>query len=371
MDQTGQFEIFLVAVPGFEAALLDEAKAAGFAHASRVTGGIRFTGAWRDVWRANLTLRGASRVLARLGSFHAAHLAQLDKRARKFPWAKTLRRDIPLRVEASCRKSKIYHSGAAAQRIATAIAEELGAAISADADITVMARIEDDLVTISVDTSGELLHRRGAKQAMAKAPMRETMAAMFLRQCGYDGHEPVLDPFCGSGTFVIEAAEIAADLMPGRNRPFAFEQLASFDAKSWHAMRAEHRATAPLVKFYGSDRDAGAIAASRANAQRAGVSAFTVFEAKPVSEIAPPPGPSGLVIMNPPYGSRIGDKRALRDLYAAIGDVLRRGFQGWRVGLITSDRSLARATGLSFTLAQGPVMHGGLRVFLFHTEKLG
>jgi hypothetical protein len=168
MDQ--QFEIFLVAVPGLEAALCDEARETGFAGAQGVAGGVTISGGWRDVMRANLVLRGASRVLVRIASFRAMHLAQLDKRARKVPWADFLRADVPVSVEASCRKSRIYHAGAAAQRIAKAIAGELGAPIADDAAVKIKARIEDDLCTISIDTSGEGLHKRGHKEEVAKAP---------------------------------------------------------------------------------------------------------------------------------------------------------------------------------------------------------
>jgi putative N6-adenine-specific DNA methylase len=232
--------------------------------------------------------------------------------------------------------------------------------------VVLKARIEDDLVTFSLDTSGDGLHKRGAKQAMAKAPMRETMAALFLRQCGYRGDEPVMDPMCGSGTFVIEAAEIAMDLAPGRARHFAFEQLKSFDAKAWAAMRAALRPKDTVFTFHGSDRDAGAITAATANAARAGVESLCTFARKPVSEIAPPAGPTGLIIMNPPYGARIGDKKKLMALYAAVGQVLRERFTGWRVGIITNDDALARATGLA--LKKGvPVLHGGLRVWLYQT----
>jgi putative N6-adenine-specific DNA methylase len=363
------FEIFLVAVPGLEAALHDEARAAGFAGLSTVKGGVRFKGTWPDVWRANFVLRGASRVLARIGSFHAVHLAQLDKRSRAFAWGHYLAEGQTVAVEASCKASRIYHAGAAKERIARAVQEELGAVISDVAELTVMARIDDDLVTLSLDTSGALLHKRGAKQAMAKAPMRETMAALFLRQCGFTGAEPVLDPMCGSGTFVIEAAEIAAGLMPGRARHFAFEQFRSFDAAAYAAMKAAQASIIPTFKFYGSDRDEGAIKAARANAERAGIASFTDFERRPVSHIAPPEGPPGLVIMNPPYGARIGDVKKLQALYAATGTVLRTKFAGWRVGIITNDNTLARATGL--TLKRGaPLLHGGLRVHLYQA-KLG
>lgn len=369
-----EFEVFLAASPGHEAALLAEVREHAFRSARPVAGGVTFLGGWPEVWRANLVVRGAGRVIARVAEFRAMHLAQLDKRARRIEWAKVLRADLPFSVEASCKSSRIYHSGAAAERIETAIRETLGARSSAEADVVVRARIEDDLCTLGVDTSGELLHKRGHKEAVAKAPMRETMAAMFLRQCGYTGAEPVLDPMCGSGTFVIEAAEIAAGLHPGRTRHFAFEQLATFDAAAWNAMRdaaaAARKSIADGVCFYGSDRDAGAVASARANAARAGVTALTEFRQATVSELVRPAGPPGLVIVNPPYGTRIGDRNALQPLYRSLGQTLAAKFSGWRVGLITTEKTLARATGLPFSTPFAPVPHGGLRVTVFLTPPL-
>lgn len=370
MNAVGDFELFLVTAPGLEAALAVEAKSLNFADPTPVTGGVLVRGGWPDVWRANLELRGAGRVLARIGEFRANHLAQLDKRARKFPWGDFLRPDVPVRVEVSCKSSRIYHSGAARQRIETAIREELGAPIATDAELLIKARISNDLCTISIDTSGESLHKRGHKEAIGKAPMRETMASLFLRQCGYDGTEPVVDPMCGSGTFVIEAAEIAAGLKPGRSRHFAFEQLVSFDATAWQQMRDADHGTAPHVRFFGSDRDAGAIRMSRENAERAGVAAFTEFQQHDVGDLVAPDGPPGLVIVNPPYGTRIGDKKPLHALYGTLGQTLRTRFTGWRVGLITSEASFAKTTGLPFAPPGPSVAHGGLKVWLFQTGRL-
>jgi putative N6-adenine-specific DNA methylase len=377
------FEIFCVAPPGLEAALCAEALEAGFAGAVAGPGGVTFTGGWVDVWRANLTLRGAARVLARIGSFRAMHLAQLDKRSRKFPWGDVLRKDVAVRVEAVCHASRIYHAGAAAQRVATAITEELGAEVlsytgakaAEDVDtedaVALKVRIADDLVTISVDTSGASLHKRGHKGQVGKAPMRENMAALFLRECGYRPGEAVMDPMCGSGTFVIEAAEIAAGLLPGRSRGFAFERLATFDAQGWAAMKGVSAVVEGPVRSFGSDRDDGAIRASIANADRAGVAASCEFRRAAVSDAAPPEGVApGLVIVNPPYGARIGDRKQLFALYGAFGRVMRDRFGGWRVGLITSDGGLARATGLAFLPMGESVAHGGLRIALYRTDVL-
>ncbi|MEO1309569.1 MAG: class I SAM-dependent RNA methyltransferase [Pseudomonadota bacterium] len=364
--------IFLAAPPGLEPLLLAEARERGFIDARAMKGGVAVAGDWREAWRANLELRGAVRVLWRMGSFRAAHLAQLDRRARSFPWAETLRSDVPVRVEASCRRSKIYHSGAARERIGRAVAETLGAPVDDAAEVRVTARIIDDLCTLSVDLSGEPLHKRGFKQEVAKAPMRETLAALFLRACGYAGDEPVVDPVCGSGTFVAEAAEIALGLAPGRGRAFAFEKLATFDAEIWRALRSgsSPRPRAATPRFYGFDRDPGAVRMSAANAARAGVDQAATFEARDVADLQPPEGPAGLVIANPPYGARIGANGALRGLYAGFGRVLRERFSGWRVGIVTSDPALAKATALAFS-DPGPVVdHGGIKVRLYTTGRL-
>lgn len=369
MRNNNGFEIFLASAPGLEQALWAEAREKGWKSARFVPGGVTMKGGWNDVWRANLEIRGANRVLARLGSFKAERLDVLEARAKAFPWHRTLRRDVPIRVEATCIKSRIYHTGAVEERISKAIPAEIAAD---DTAITIMARIEDNICTLSVDTSGELLHKRGHKDAVSQAPIRETMAALFLRQCGYSGTEPVLDPMCGSGTFVIEAAEIAAGLAPGRNRRFAFEDLATFDPGAWAVMRMEAaaRVTTPALRFHGSDRDEAAVTMARGNAAKAGVAEITSFRKCVISEVTPPDGPPGLVIVNPPYGARIGDKGRLQSLYRSFGDVMRTRFSGWRIGLVTGESWLAEAAGLPFDLPGPPVNHGGLRVKLYRTQPL-
>ena len=364
-------EIFLVCPPGLETLLAEEAAERDFANVRAQNGGVSIAGGWPEVWRACLELRGASRVLARFASFGAAHLAQLDKRARKVAWADVLRPDVPVKVEANCVGSRIYHHGAAAERVARAIRETVGAPIEDAAPIRVLARIHKNFCTLSVDASGELLHRRGFKEAVAKAPMRETLAAMFLRAGGYDGREPVLDPMCGSGTFVIEAAEIAAGLAPGRARAFAFERLASFDADAWAALKA---AMAPAREvdclFLGSDRDAGAVRMASENAARSGVEALCRFETVSVKDLQRPDGPPGLIMVNPPYGDRISNRGALVGVHRTLGQVLTERFAGWRVGLITSDASLAKATGLPFQDPGPFIDHGGIKIRLHQSGPL-
>ena len=161
---------------------------------------------------------------------------------------------------------------------------------------------------------------------------------------------------------------MAAGLAAGRTRGFAFEQLAGFDAQAWEAMKAEAKGHAPKARFYGFDRDDGAIRGARANAERAGLSDFTSFERQAISDLTPPDGPPGLVMVNPPYGARIGNRKLLFGLYGALGATLKAQFKGWRVGLVTSDGGLAKSTGLNWDTPAAPVAFGGLSVTLWQTH---
>ena len=348
--------LFLVSPPGLETQLLAEAREVGLRDAATVPGGVEAAGGWRDAWRANLHSRIASRVLVRLASFRAMHPAQLDKRARRLDWAAWLPPDVPVRAEAASRRSRVYHAGAIRTRVEGALA---AAGIpSGDGGLRILVRLDDDLCTVSVDTSGEPLHRRGFKTAVGKAPLRDTVAAGLLRACGWTPGMPVVDPMCGSGTFVLEAAERAAGLPPGRSR--------TFDRAAWEAMRAfEPRAV--TTPFAGSDRDAGAVANAAANAERAGVGELCRFRHAAISDAAPPDGPPGLVISNPPYGGRVG-KGPLFGLYAAFGRAMRERFAGWRVGLVTSEDGLARACDLPWD-SPGPILdNGGIKVRLWQAR---
>ncbi|KNG94255.1 THUMP domain-containing class I SAM-dependent RNA methyltransferase [Pseudaestuariivita atlantica] len=356
-------QIFLVATPGLEEPLRDEALSLGFHNPRVVHGGVTFEGKWEHAWRANLWSRGAVRVLVRVGAFKAHHLNQLGPETRATDWASLIAPGTPFRVEAVCRKSRLYHEGAVAERVTAAIAEASQATPSAEAPLRILARVERDHVTLSIDTSGAPLHRREHKAEVGKAPLRETMAAMFLRQLGFDGSQPVLDPMCGSGTIPIEAAEIAAGLAPGRSRSFAFEELSTFDPDAWQVLKATE-IRQPPAQFFGYDRDGGAIRAATANAERAGVDGFTSFARQPLTEAAPPQGTPGIVLTNPPYGDRIGTRRDLFALYSSFGRVMQERFAGWTVGLVTSDEKLAQSTRLPLT--PGPfVAHGGLKVRLW------
>ena len=205
-----------------------------------------------------------------------------------------------------------------------------------------VVRFERDVCTISADSSGELLHRRGYRLATAKAPLRETLAAGVLAAMRWDGREPLVDPMCGAGTIAIEAALLARRMAPGLARAFSCERWPNAPAGDFEALRtaalAAARPRAP-VPILASDRDAGAIAAARTNAERAGVHGDITFRTCALADLHPPPGP-GLLLTNPPYGARVGGRDDLRNLYAQLGKVARERCPGWSLAFLSADRAL-------------------------------
>lgn len=378
---TEPLEIFLAGAPGLEEILADEARAIGLAQVEATPGGVVARADWAQLAAAHLRLRTANRILIRLGEAKITHLAQLDKWARKLDWRAFLPSGAALAVEATSKRSRLYHTGAVAERVETAARAALGApevaaperaAKEDPSPFRIQVRFEKDICLVSLDASGEPLHKRGYRLDTAKAPLRETLAAAFMAACGYQGDEPVLDPMCGSGVFLTEAAEIAANQAPGRLRSFAFQSFRGHDAALWEQLLSDAAAGGrePPAHFYGYDRNDGAITAARANAMRAGLRQSIILERQAVSDLQRPDGPPGLVMVNPPYGERIGDKRALHALYAALGVVLRDRFSGWRVGLVTSEPSLAKSCGLPFQPPGPPVPHGSLKIRLYRTAPL-
>jgi len=311
--------------------------------------------------RANLWLRTASRVIVRVARFKATAFFELEKRAKKIPWGDFVGAGRGADFRVTAHKSRLYHSAAIAQRLRDAA----GSAQRAPADAQrFIVRVVRDEFTISADTSGELLHMRGYRQDVGKAPLRETLAAALLLGAGWGGDTPLVDPFCGSGTIPIEGALIARRAAPGLNRRFAFEHWPAHDAATWRALVADARtrmlASSP-VEIRGSDRDRGAITSAAANAERAGVAGDIRFDARPISTIDDPPRASGLVATNPPYGVRVGEARALRDLYARFGQVMRDRYAGWSVAMYTTREDLAAQAELPWE-SLFRTSNGGLRV---------
>jgi putative N6-adenine-specific DNA methylase len=334
---------------------------------------VSFDGDLQAVYRANLHLRTASRLLARLGEFRATSFAELRKKAGLLGWEAFLAPGQPAALHVTCRKSKLYHSEAVAERVAGAIGDRLGKPAplhkaAADEDSPaggepaqlVIVRFLNDICTISVDSSGALLHRRGYRLATAKAPLRATLAAGLLAASGWDRAAPLLDPFCGSGTIPIEAALMAAGIPPGWKRRFAFMDWPGFDARAWQALLGEVRPRLAGVQILASDRDAGAAAMAQANAERAGVAGMIAFSQRAVSAIEPPAGP-GWVVTNPPYGLRVSGGKDLRNLYAQFGNVLRARCPGWQTAILCSDVRLLGQTGVKLDTSLR-LVNGGVSV---------
>ncbi len=337
------------------------------------SGGIEFHGSLHDVYRANLYLRTASRVLVRLGEFYAFAFPELRRKASRLLWEKYLTPEQPIALRVTCQKSHLYHEGAVAERVAGAIADRLGnpppvqkyhEELGTDLPQLIVVRLVDNLCTISIDSSGVLLHKRGYRLATAKAPLRETLASGIVMASGWDTISPLLDPFCGSGTIPIEAALLARKVPPGYGRRFAFMDWPNFDSKFWDKLQAKagKAILSAIPKIISSDRDAGAIQAAQANAERAGVADCIEFSRKAISAIDPPPGP-GWVVTNPPYGVRLSKTNDLRNLYAQLGKVLRARCPGWHVTMICDSIQLIRSTGLEFDKGIS-MMNGGLKVRL-------
>ena len=349
-----RYDLFAICAPGLEGVLEVEMRALGLTVGKRDVGGVAFSGGAIAVCRSNLWLRSATRIIARVGDFHARLFDELERHARRLEWNRFLTGGQSVRLRVSTSKSRLYHTGAVAQRIADAMETATGvaptAATGADDDEEagdaplVIVRLFRDRCTVSIDSSGALLHRRGYRLATAKAPLRETLAAALLLASGWDAQTPLLDPLCGAGTIPIEGALLARRIPPGLSRRFAFMEWPRFHPPTWKRVLDEARAQilpfAP-APIFGSDRDAGAITAARANAERAGVAADIVFEEKVISRIAPPSGElAGAIVTNPPYGVRVGDRDALRNLYAQLGNVARERFPRWSVTALSADRRL-------------------------------
>jgi len=343
-------------------------------------GGIEYKGSLRDLYRANLHLRTVNRMLVRLGEFYAAAFSELRKKASRLPWGNFLVPGQPVTLRVTCHKSRLYHSEAVAERVAGAIEDRLGKAAShvkgQEADEAsssaqmIVVRLMRDKCTISVDSSGALLHQRGYRLATAKAPLRETLAAAIVLASGWDLTSPLLDPFCGSGTIPIEAALMAMGIPPGRSRRFAFMDWPSFDAALWESVLAESSSLSPTPwpPILASDRDAGAIEAARANAARAGVANAIEFSCRAVSAIEPPPR-SGWLVTNPPYGVRLGEEKALVEFYPKLGDVLKKQFTGWRAYLLSADMRLPKLIHLAVS-KRTPLFNGALECRLFEYKMV-
>jgi len=387
------YTCYAVTAPGLEQLTAAELAAAGAVVGAIEPGGVSFDAAPGILYAANLRVRTASRIIVRVAQFHAAGFAELEKAARRVTWARWVQSDGAVHFRVTSQTSRLYHQDAVAERLERAVVAALPGvrpvrapsdADTLDDDVSALpgvqrflVRLVDDALTLSVDSSGGLLHRRGYRLASAKAPLRETLAAAMLHASEWNGSVPLVDPMCGAGTIPIEAAMLARRIPPGWRRRFAFETWPEFKPSVWGYVRGEaekdilERAAVPIVA---ADRDAGAVEACAANAERAGVlgdlsilrAALTnTLSDADVTDLA-----AGLVLTNPPYGVRVGESGRLRDLYASLGNAMRGPLARWSLGFVTSDPALAAATGLLLhpTLA---TVTGGLRIQFYRSHTAG
>jgi 23S rRNA (guanine2445-N2)-methyltransferase / 23S rRNA (guanine2069-N7)-methyltransferase len=346
---------------GLEYLLVDELKALGADAAREALAGVHFEGPIEFGYRACLWSRLASRILMPIAEFACGDEAALYAAVQAVDWAAHLRADGTLAVDATASHSKLSHTRFIEQRTKDAVVDQLrqasGQRPSVDTerpDLRLNVHLKRDRATLSIDLSGEALHRRGWRIEQGAAPIKENLACAVLIRAGWpqliDSDAALFDPLCGSGTLLIEAARMAADVAPGLERDyFGFLGWLGFDAALWDGLLREaiERAAAGRAKlaprFFGSDADPRMIEAARANASSAGVSSAVRFEVRALERIEAAPAATGLVVSNPPYDARLAADPAL---YRALGALLRGPCRDWRAGFIVADEAPGQAIGL-------------------------
>lgn len=372
-------------VLGLEEILEGELRALGYEELQRQRGAVSFSGSWKDCWRTNWRLRTANRVLVELGSWEACDGPALAAGARalvggrmrvpslarsEVDVARLLHPDRSFAIHASSTGSEVRDTRWAALSVKDGLVDgqrdRFGSRSSVDRedpDLHLRVRLHRDRATLLLDTSGEPLDRRGYRVVTATAPVREQLAAACVLASGWDGQGAVVDPMCGAGTLLIEAAWLALGCPPGRlRRSWAFERLPAFDPRAFEAIKIEPvPAPGPGVRLYGNDVSAEALAAARANLERAEVLDRTVLTRGPAADFHPPEG-TGLVLVNPPHGGRMGTDAAR---WRALGDLLKQRFKGWKAAVLAGE-DRGKQIGLR-PARRIPVMNGPLegRILLF------
>ena len=371
---------FAVVAPGAEeVAVLEAGALLGAQNVKGVQGGVEMRGPLTMGMRANLHLRIPTRLLLRLGTARAREFGKMRHQLARLPWDSFVPPGTPARITVSATHCRLYHTGAIEEAVRAAMGDSMGEAPARPASPTpdtplILVRGIDDTWTISVDSSGERLHRRGWRTDGGEAPLRESLAAAVLALAKWNTTEALVDPMCGAGTIPIEACTMAMGLAPGLRRAFAFEQwpaLIATERDRWTELRREAEQAqsdtlpAPILA---SDRAPAAVSATRQNAGRAGVEAQLTIGAFPLAD-AIPPAATGLFVVNPPYGRRLGQRHQLPDLYREIGRVVRLRFGGWRTAVVVPDARLASAFHLPL-VASHPLVHGGLRITVLRFDPV-
>lgn len=359
-------KFFATCPKGVEELLYQELVCLGVRQAQQTVAGVHFSGDLKTAYRVCLWSRLANRVLMTLARFSAKTPDDLyDKVYSVVNWDEHMEADSTLAVDFAEAGSKKLHSHYATLRIKDAIVDQFRERFKArpsinpeQSDIRVNVYVKHNKATLSLYLSGESLHRRGYRQKGGAAPLKENLAAAILIRAGWPGiaanRVPLVDPMCGSGTFLIEAAMMAFDAAPGLGREhFGFLKWKGHDHSAWHNLlkeakeRAEKGAYASKPRFFGSDSDKEILKAARVNADRAGLTESIKFYCRDVHDLkAPEETVPGLVIANPPYGERMGQKKNLEPLYQSLGERLRSEFSGWHAGVFTANPDLAKHMGI-------------------------
>lgn len=315
-------KLFVSCAPGLEPILADEIRAKRMGTPEEVPGGIVMKGGLRSIYRANLELGCAQQVRARIGEFRVANVGELARKVSKLEVERWIDPERPLEIRAhsrgASRASRLHHTGAIVDAVFKGVTRRLKGSVERGADgVRLHARLIGDSFTLSVDTSGAPLHRRGYRLASGKAPLREDIAHALVRASGWDGRTPLIDPLAGAGTIAIEAGLFASGAAPGANRHFELQYMPCFDAALWERTRAAVEIhSAPRI--VASDRNAGAIEACTSNAERAGVK--LELHTSSLSEAMVDFSEHGALVTNPPWGSRMGGD--LRPLYRSLADLI-------------------------------------------------
>ncbi len=363
-----QFSCFAAVPRGAEELAAHELEALGISGAAIGKGGVAFVSDRKGLYLANLWLRTASRVLVQLAVFPCTTPAELYAGAYKVEWQELITPDMTLAVDCSLRDSALTHSGFVALKTKDAIVDRIREACgsrpsvnTASPDVRINVHLHKNVCTISLDSSGESLDRRGYRLERNEAPLRETLAAAVVALTGWDGSVPLADPMCGSGTIPVEAALKAAHIPPGLQRSFGFQRWLDFDTLLWDRLVKEaetgiNRLPTGLVTGY--DQDSRALALAARNTASAGLEGQVHFFHAALLDFKPERD-KGIVIINPPYGIRMGEQDDLRELYCQIGDVLKKRCRGWTGYVLTGNLELAKYIGLKasrrFVLYNGAI----------------
>lgn len=342
---------------GLEKLLADELGALGAAEVRPTDGGVAFSGDWPLCYRANLASRFASRILWRVLEPRPYRNEQdIYQAALGLAWPRWFDVGCTIRVNVTAIKCELKSLEFITLKIKDAVCdkfrEHCGERPSVDTvapDMRIHAFIEGNMLTLYLDTSGEALFKRGVRLNTNIAPLRENLAAGILKLAGWGPGIPLLDPMCGSGTFLIEAAQMTLGIAPGIARNFAFEKLKNFDAAKWNEMKQQSIAAqrpVEALEIYGSDLYGDALKAARQNLELAGLTGAVQLKQANALEVSPPAA-SGMLVANLPYGERMGELEELAELYPKLGDALKQKFGGWTAYLFTADRRILKLMRLS------------------------